>query len=256
LPLPLVERSQIEIERKVRKQIESMKDVRACHEVHVRPIGKRLEISAHVMLDSSLGFDQVHKIVSDIDREVKKKVSRFARITIQTEPVGGSNHDMVSVVKNVAESVPGSRGVHDIHIQRIAGELCVDLHLEVSADMTVKEAHDVADQIEKKLKSESDISEVTIHIESASDLITRELKGDATRLRWYIADAVKRFPEIKTIHDVEIRKLEDKMHVVLSCHFDPDVTVKHAHDVTDKLEGMIKSAYPDVERIDIHEEPA
>jgi len=251
-----VERSQIEIERRVRKQIESMKDVRGCHEVHVRAIGKRLEISAHVLLDSSLGFDQVHKIVSDIDREVRKRVSRFARITIQTEPIGGNSRDMVSVVKNVAESVPGSRGVHDIHIQKIAGKLCVDLHLEVSANMTVKQAHDVAEQIEKKLKSGSDISEVTIHIESASDLITRELKGDATRLRWYIEDAIKRFPEIKTIHGIEIRKLDDKTHVVFSCHFDPDVSVKHAHDVSDKLENMIRSAYPDVERIDIHEEPS
>jgi divalent metal cation (Fe/Co/Zn/Cd) transporter len=143
-----------------------------------------------------------------------------------------------------------------IHIQRIAGELCVDLHIEVSANMTVKQAHDVADQVEKKLKSELNVSEATIHIESASDLVTRELKEDATKLRWYIEDVIKRFPEIKTIHSVEIRKLGEKTHVVLSCHFDPEVTVKHAHDVSDRLESMIKGAYPDVERIDIHEEPA
>jgi divalent metal cation (Fe/Co/Zn/Cd) transporter len=251
-----VERSQEEIERRIKKQIESMKDVRGCHEVRARIIGKRMEISAHVLLDSSLRFDQVHKIVSDIESEVRKKVWRFARITIQTEPIGDSSYDMGKLVKNVAESVPGSRGVHDVHIQRIAGKLCVDLHLEVSANLTVKEAHDVADQIEKKLRSETDITEVTIHIESASDLITRELKGDTRKLRWYVEDAVKGFPEIKTVHGVEIRKLEDRTHVVLSCHFDPNVTVKQAHDVTDKLENMIRSAYPDVDRIDIHEEPA
>jgi divalent metal cation (Fe/Co/Zn/Cd) transporter len=241
----------------IKKQLEAMKDVRGCHQVSVRMTGKRLDVSAHVLVDSSLRFEEVHRIVSDIEREVRKSVQRVARITVQTEPVGHNSHELGEIVKDIAESVPGSRGVHNIHIQKIAGKLCVDLHLEVRANMTVKQAHDVSDQIDKKLRSELGISEITIHIEDASDLIAREeLRGDATELKWYVEHAVKRFPEIKTVHGVRIRRVGDKTHLAFSCHFDPSITVKHAHEVSDKFQSMIRSAYPDVERIDIHEEPA
>jgi divalent metal cation (Fe/Co/Zn/Cd) transporter len=233
-----------------------MKDVKGCHQVDVRMTGKRFEVNMHLSLDRNLKFEEVHGIASNIEREVQRTLPH-ARVTIQTEPIGDNSQGLGRVVKEIAESVPGSRGVHDIHIQKIAGKLCVDLHLEVSANMTVKQAHDVSDQIENKLRSAKlNISEITIHVESASDMITRELKGNGTELKWYVEHAVKRFPEIKAIHGVRIRRVGDKKHLVLSCHFDPGITVEHAHEVSDKLENIIKGAYPDVERIDVHEEPA
>ena len=252
-----MERSEKEIEHMVKKQLEAMKDVRGCHQVTVRMTGKRLDVSAHVFVDSNLRFEEVHRIVSKIEREVKKKLRGNARVTVQTEPIGHNSHDLVKVVKDIAESVPGSRGVHDIHIQKIAGKLCVDLHLEVRANMTVKQAHEISVRVEKGLRAELDISEITIHIEDASDLIARErLSGDATELEWYIEHAAKLFPEIKTAHGIKIRTVNDKTHLAFSCHFEPNITVKHAHEVSEKLQSMIRSAYPDVERIDIHEEPA
>jgi hypothetical protein len=52
--------------------------------------GKRLDIRAHVILDSSLRFEEVHRIVSVIEKEVRRNVQRVARITVQTEPIGHS----------------------------------------------------------------------------------------------------------------------------------------------------------------------
>jgi divalent metal cation (Fe/Co/Zn/Cd) transporter len=160
-------------------------------------------------------------------------------------------------VEEIAESVPGSRGVHDIHIQKIEGKLCVDLHLEVGANSTLKQAHDISDEVERRLKAASlNISEITIHMESASDLISNELKGHGTELKWYIEHAADHFPEIKAISRVKIRKIGDKSHVVLRCLFDRSISMKQADEISNKLENMIKNAFPDIDRIDVHEEPA
>ena len=256
LPLPLVERSQKEITQIIRRRIERIKDVKNCHQVSVRMSGKRFDVDMHASLDSNLSFEDVHRITSSISKEVRSVVPN-ARVTVQTEPVGHDRQNTLVHLKKIAESVPGSRGVHEIHVQKINGKICVDLHVEVSANMTVKQAHEVSDQIEQKLRTANlNISDITIHIDSAVDQISRELEGKGTELKWYIEHAIKRFGEIKTIHGIKIRRIGDKTHVVLHCHFDSDINVQRAHEISNKLETLIKNAFPDVDRIDIHQEPA
>jgi len=255
LPLPLVERSEKEIAQRIRKKVEAMKDVRGYHQLSVHMTVKRFYVEMHVLLDSNLTFEKAHKIASDIEREVKSVVPN-ARVTIHTEPLGGSREEIWKLVKETAEGVPGSRGVHNIHIQNIDGKLCVDLHLEVSANMTVKQAHDVSDQVESKIKTANpNISEITVHMESASNRISRELTGVETELESYIEHIAKRFPEIKQIHGIEVRRIGDRLHLVLSCHFDPNINMQKVHEISTQLEETIKSTYPNIARIDIHEEP-
>ena len=256
MPLPLVERSEEEVAQIIRKRVEAIKDVRGYHQLSVHMTGKRFYVDMHVLLDSNLSFEDTHRIASDIEREVKKAVPN-ARVTIHTEPVGGSRESIWKLVKEIAEGVPGSRGVHNIHIQEINGKLCVDLHLEVSANMTVKQAHEVSEHVEREIKTANPkISDITVHMESASERISRELTGGETELESYIAHVAKRFPEIKEIHGIEVRKIGDALHVVLRCHFDPNIDMKKAHEISNSLEREIRSAYPRIARIDVHEEPA
>jgi divalent metal cation (Fe/Co/Zn/Cd) transporter len=210
----------------------------------------------HVLLDKNLSFEDTHKIASNIEREVKGVVPN-ARVTIHTEPLGGSRESIWRLVRDIAEGVPGSRGVHNIHIQEIDGKLCVDLHLEVSANMTVKQSHEVSEQVETRIKvAIPNISEVTVHMESASERISRELTGVETEMESFIEHVAERFPEIRHVHGIEIRKVGDNLHVVMQCHFDPNINMEKAHEISNNLEREIRSAYPRVARIDVHEEPA
>jgi divalent metal cation (Fe/Co/Zn/Cd) transporter len=256
LPIPLVERSEKEIAQAIKKRVEAISDVKDCHQVTVRITGKRSDVDLHVSLDINLRFEDVHRIASKIEREVRHILPR-ARVTVQTDPHGHRREDIRTLVKETADKVPGSRGVHNVHVQRIDENLCLDFHLEVSANMTVKHANEISSEIEKKLKAANpSISEVTIHMESASDLISRELQGGGTEVKWYIEHAAKRFPEIRTVHGIRIRRIGDRFHVVLRCRFDPKLSMKQAHEVSTNLEAAIKNAYPKIDRIDVHEEPA
>jgi divalent metal cation (Fe/Co/Zn/Cd) transporter len=99
------------------------------------------------------------------------------------------------------------------------------------------------------------VSGVTVHIESASERISKEISGVETELESYIIDVSKRFPEIKNVCDVKIRRFGDTVHVVLRCQFDSKLTIKEAHEATNRLESEVKKAYPNIARIDVHEEP-
>jgi divalent metal cation (Fe/Co/Zn/Cd) transporter len=255
LPLPLVERSKEEIARTIKRKVEGMKSVRDCEIIRLRLSGKRVSVAMEVLLDTNTSLEDAHRISADIERVVRNEYPN-ARVSVQTAPIGNAQDSIWKLVKEIAEAAPGSRGVHNIHVQRIDGKLCIDLHLEVSANMTVKQAHDVADQVEEKIRMVNPkISEVTVHIESASDRIARELAGVETELESYIDHLAQQLPEIKEVSQIRIRKFSDNTHLVLKCRFDPNLSIKKAHEVTIKLENRIRSAFPNITRIDIHEEP-
>jgi divalent metal cation (Fe/Co/Zn/Cd) transporter len=255
LPLPLVERSEKEIAKTIKKRVESLNDVKNCHQISVRVIGKNYEVSMHVSIDRNLRFEDVHKIASHAEEEVRTILPN-ARVTVHTEPVGRNTHDLSDLVKEVAEAAPGCRGVHNIHIQEVDGKTYLDFHLEVAANRTVKQAHEIADGVEKKLKEASQgISGITVHIESASDIVSRELTETGTEMRGYIEDAARGFTEIRDVQGIEIRRVGDGLHIILKCFFDPDLSIEQTHAISEKLEATIKGAYPNISRIDIHEEP-
>jgi divalent metal cation (Fe/Co/Zn/Cd) transporter len=180
-----LERSPEEITARVRRIIEGSKNVKACVEVNVRMVGKRIDICAHVLLDNGLRFEDVHRILAEIESSVKLSIRRVTRISVRTNPVGHEDEKIVKLVKEIAEGVPGSRGVHGIHIQEVADKLCVDLDLEVAANMPLIKAHETANEVKKRLRAAyRNISGITVHIQSASGIISRELEGVGLEPRW------------------------------------------------------------------------
>ena len=257
MPLPLVERSPKEVAQLLRSRIEEVPAVKGIHNVEVRMTGKRLDVSAHVLLDSTLRFEDVHRIVSEIEREIRRNVQRSARITVQTEPFGHSHPKIATQVMQIAERVPGSRGVHNVHLQKIGGKWAVDLRVEVSANMTVRQAHTVSEQIQHNCRQAiPDLAEVIVHLESASELIANELEGRGSELKWFIDHAAKQFPEIKAVRALRIRKTGETYSLALRCKFDAGMTIKQAHEVSLKLATEVRTAYPKVDQIDIQQDPA
>lgn len=256
MPIPLVQRSEQEIEEMIKRKVGTIKEVKGVRQLDVRISGKRIDVAMHLLMDSNLSWEDAHRISHDVEREVILKFPD-ARVTVNTEPVEDGRESIWKLVKEIAEGTPGSRGVHNIHIQRIDDKLCVDLHLEVSANMTVKQAHYVADQVENKIRAASKgISEVTVHIETASERVSREMAGVQAELDAYIEHLAERFPEIKEVRGIRVRRFGDTTHVVLQCRFDPNLCIEEAHLIASRLEKEIRSVYPNVARIDIHEEPA
>jgi len=255
LPLPLIERSKEEIANTVKTKLESVEGVKGVSQLDVRISGKRLDVNVLLSVATSLRWEESHKIALMAERKVKEEYPR-ARVSVNTEPLLGAGKNVWKIVKDTADRVPGSRGVHNIHVQKINGKLYVDTHLEVSANMTVKQAHEVADQVEKRImEADSDISEVTVHIESASERVSREMAGVETELESYVTHLAEKFPDIKDVCSVEIRKIGDVVHLVLRCHFDASLSIQKAHTISGQLEKEIRSAFPKITRIDVHEEP-
>lgn len=258
MPIPLVEPSERETLRRIRRRVQALEGVKECADVRMTLTRKKPHIHVHVLLKGDPDYDGMHKVSAIIDHEVRKVVPN-ARVSIRSDPSEGGGEVKVlwELVKRIAESEPGSRGAHSIHIQNFGGKLGVDFHLEVAAGMSVGQAHDVVARIERKIKAANPtISEVVTHEETVSDLTSNERSGHGTELRWFIEHVAKRFPEIRLTSPPIIRRLgAHQLHVIVRAGFSPDLSLEKANQIASRLDAAIRQGFREIVRVDITEEP-
>ncbi len=86
-----------------------------------------------------------------------------SHVLVDTSPLIG--HDLARI-GSIASSVEGVRECHNIRVRGRNDAVQLDCHILVSPDMTMKNAHEVAEKVEKKIKAEMpDVVDVVIHLE-------------------------------------------------------------------------------------------
>lgn len=75
-----------------------------------------------------------------------------------------------------------------------------------------------------------------------------------TEFRKQIKEITLSFSEVITIHDLKTRQSGSVAFVQFCVHLDDTLTLRQAHDITDKIEHQIKKRFPDTAVI-IHAEP-
>ena len=255
MPLPLVEPSEREAIRVIKRRIQGLPEVADCKEVTMGFTRKKPNIHMHAMLKGNPTYQETHRTCSRIESEVRRLVPN-ARVVIHSEPWGVEEGERVwKIVKKVAEAEPGSRGVQNIHLKRLEGKLGVDFHLQIGSLLSGQEAADLETRLEKKLKeADPRISEVVIHHTTLSQLVSNEQTGEGTEVRWYVEHVAKSFPEVKQVRPPMIRKFGDQLEVALRVTLIPSTGTEKATEIASRLGTAIKKGYPAIARAEVVEE--
>jgi hypothetical protein len=256
MPIPLLERSDAEMARRIRKRIRSIQEVADCKNVTIGFTRKKPNIHSHVILKRNPSFEEAHTTCYGIDKEVRSLVPN-SRVVIHSESGEmRESGDIWTIVKRTAESQPGSRGVQNIHLRKIETSLGVDFHLHVGALLVGKQANDLEAKVSQALlKAEPKISEVVVHQESVSDLVSSEQWGHGTELKSYLEHLSKRFPELMSIGPPTIWKMNDGLHLVGRVGFALGTDEKRVSEVKSEFAVAIRNGYPVIAKADIVEEP-
>lgn len=69
----------------------------------------------------------------------------------------------------MAASVPGVIDAHDIRAHHMGAQLFVHIHVSVEAELTVRQGHDIGEEVRARLLQEEDVSHCTVHIDPAAE---------------------------------------------------------------------------------------
>jgi divalent metal cation (Fe/Co/Zn/Cd) transporter len=72
----------------------------------------------------------------------------------------------MAAIENIAKSITQVKKVHSIRMRKLGSYLIGDMHIVVSNDMNVEEAHAIASQIEERtIKEFDEVIEMNVIIE-------------------------------------------------------------------------------------------
>jgi cation diffusion facilitator family transporter len=74
--------------------------------------------------------------------------------------------DVVGKIGEVIKSTPGVKSFHKLRARQAGSRILIEVHIQVSPEMTVKESHLLSHEVKERLMKEvSSIKEATIHVE-------------------------------------------------------------------------------------------
>jgi divalent metal cation (Fe/Co/Zn/Cd) transporter len=179
---------------------------------------------------------------------------------VHAEPRAPQGEHLFESIRAVAQRM--GLAVHDVHALQQDGQLFIELHLEVDENLSLREAHRQASELEEEIRKLRDGStEVNIHIEplgrhiATPDAGISEMKQLSRAIEEFLNRLPSEFSELVNCHDVRVRQVEH--HILVSCHctMQSDLPITQIHDVTGALEDRVKEKFPQIYRVTIHPEP-
>ena len=115
----------------------------------------------------------------------------------------------LDAIREIALSVPGALGVHDISVHSYGHDRFVNIHAEINAKKSAAEAHDISEEIESRLEKAMGV-EPTVHLDPVNpdDPLVNEVKN------FFLTEDKKIEDRITGIHDIRVVNT-DNHHVIL-----------------------------------------
>ena len=221
-------------------------------EILMRRSGDTIFADVTISLRGDTSFDKAHEISDSVERNIKNKISN-ASTTIHFEP-NWKDVPMDAKILEIAKSVEGVKGVHNVNTHKTKGKTYSNLHVMVDREINLLSAHKISEIIEQKIYQQiPDITHATIHLEpfvtvpenfNVEDLETEEK----------IKTILEKYPDIKKIGRILSLKFENILKIDIDCSFDKELSIEKVHDLTSEIEQIIRTEIKN-SVITIHPEP-
>jgi divalent metal cation (Fe/Co/Zn/Cd) transporter len=195
-----------------------------------------------------------HQAASLVEAAVERALSD-SDVVVHVEP-RRSGLDLRDSVLAVALAEPLVREAHDITIFDQDGSLSVSLHLKFPAELALREAHTVAERVERAIRSEPGVTDVQTHLEPLErPLVARPADDRADR------DAIRDIQHLVRQRTgaearwVRLLPTEIGRVVFLTVEVGSDASLLDAHQLAGELEEQLRRQVPDIVDVVVHTEP-
>ena len=222
--------------------------------VRIRRAGNRYFADLSVGLARNVTFQRSEQVADAVTTSVHR-ILPDSDVMVHSSPRAQRTENIFDRIRAVATR--NNLNVHDVSVQDLGGHLHVEQHLELDERLTLKEAHDQVTLLESEMRDDvPELSSILTHIESEPATIETgdEIVRDA-RLERRLKAIASEFPEILDMHDVQIKRVRNRLYVSCHCTLSDELPLLRVHDISTALEIRFKQDAPELFRVLIHPEP-
>ena len=207
---------------------------------------------AEVVIGVSPGaaVGQGHAAADQVERALEEALPG-CDVVVHVEPVG-AEAALRERAHAAALAVPRVREIHNLSVVDTGGSNELSLHLKLPGELTLEEAHAVAEQVEAAiLEAVPEIGGVQTHLEPLAEAaVGQEVAIDPTDVERIVSEATGGPPR-----ELRFLRTTEGLVAFLTLGLDPGATLAEAHARASEIEELIRHARPDVADVIVHTEP-
>src|SRR6266849_4987782 len=246
------------LQQEIAKAVARMDGVLDVDRVRVRRAGNRHFVDATVSVARTASLEQVHVLSDAIEKRIGEIVP--SDVMVHAEPRAPQGEHLFEAIRAVAQRM--GLAIHDLSASQQDGKMFIELHLEVDENLSLREAHRQATELEEEiLNIRGGSAEVNIHIEplgrhiATPDAGIGEMEQLSRMIEGFINALPAEYEELANCHDVRVRQVEHRILVSCHCTMKGALPITQVHDVTAALEDRVEEKFPKIARVTIHPEP-
>jgi cation diffusion facilitator family transporter len=231
--------------------------VETVHQVRSRGHEDDIHVDLHIQVEPDMPAAQAHAIAHKVQDRLTGDLMGVQDVVIHIEPQQGIR--VTEGVSGTFRQLAAELGlrIHELRAYELAGDLYADLHVEVPADIVLREAHRrSAALIESAHERFAGLQEIITHIEPAPRGAEAEAVGheEAEEVSRIVDEVAAQWCD--SFHKVLVRRLGDELSLSLHCQMSADTPIEEAHELSQRIEVALRARIPQMGRVVIHMEPA
>lgn len=159
------------------------------------------------------------------------------------------NQELLSNVRKIALKNPKVKNIHDVIIHEYGFQKILSLHLEIPEDLTLSEAHTVAEQVELELEKQLNIH-TTIHLDPVLPPSPESIKIEKIINEFINADE-----RLESYHDLRIIGEEKHSNLLFEIVITHHLKLVEKREIKNKLSQEIKNVIPGIKNLQIQFDP-
>jgi cation diffusion facilitator family transporter len=244
----LMDRAPADAEAAARAAIAGIEPPVQLQRLRLRQAAGRTFADAVISVPPGAAVGQGHAMADQVEEELERALPGID-VVVHVEP-GRGDAALRERAHAAALSVPRVREIHNLSIVSLDGETELSLHLKLPGELSLEEAHEIAEQVEREIvRVVPEIGSVQTHLEPLAEVDAGE-EVEAAEIEDAVARAAGGPPR-------QLRLLRTEKGVVafLTLGLDPGSTLAEAHARASEVEERLRRARPDVADVIVHTEP-
>jgi len=221
----------------------------ALRRLRMRQSGGRQFADVVIGVSPEAGVGQGHAAADAVEAAVERALPG-SDVVVHVEPL--EDVGVRERAHAAAVAVPGVREVHNLTLLEVGGRTELSLHLKLPGDVTLEEAHDVAEQLERAIRAAvPEVDTVQTHLEPLTEPVAgREVASDRRTLERIVLEATGREPR-----ELRFLRTDGGLVAFLTLGLDGTSRLDDAHARASEIEERIRRERPDIADVIVHTEP-
>ena len=244
----LMDRAPADAEEAARAAIARIEPPVELSRLRLRQAAGRTFADVVISVPPGSAVGQGHAVADRVEAELERALPG-SDVVVHVEP-DAHEAALRERAHAAALSVPRVREIHNLSVVSLGGATALSLHLKLPGDLTLEEAHELAEQVEREiLRAVPEISSVQTHLEPLAEAEAGAVV-EAAELEAAVERAAGGPPR-----ELRLMRTEKGVVAFLTLGLDPDSTLAEAHARASEVEERLRRARPDVADVIVHTEP-